>query len=157
MANCQIDSRTENLSALQMMLEYVSRELVSRGHPFAAQCCLVAYASTKLQTSSPQHTERLKSSRNTNIRSKLIAELPPSNTTKQLNHRNLWQAIDALANKEGISTAELAIRAGLGVDTFSASNRVSATGCKRWPELDEIAQALNASKTTLDEFLAAMA
>ena len=43
-------------------------------------------------------------------------------------HKQMWDAIDALAARNGLSTSGLAKRAGLDATTFNKSKRVAADG-----------------------------
>lgn len=71
-----------------------------------------------------------------------------------LNHSQIWNAIDALAELHGLSPSGLARRAGLDSTTFNRSKRTSADGRKRWPSTESIAKALEATGASLDTFMA---
>ncbi len=58
-------------------------------------------------------------------------------------HSQIWQAIDALAQRHGLSASGLARRAGLDPTTFNKSKRVAA-GKPRWPSTESVAKALAA-------------
>ena len=58
-------------------------------------------------------------------------------------HSQIWQAIDTLARRHGLSPSALARRAGLDPTTFNKSKRISA-GKPRWPSTESIAKALAA-------------
>lgn len=70
-----------------------------------------------------------------------------------LSHRAVWAAIDALADRHGLSTSGLARLAGLDPTAFNPSKRVSKDGRERWPSTESIAKILEASGETLDGFL----
>lgn len=63
-------------------------------------------------------------------------------------HQQIWAAIDAIAEVEGISASALAVRAGLGPTAFNRSKRVSRDGRARWPSTETLSKILMAS--TLD-------
>ncbi|MCL2469694.1 MAG: helix-turn-helix transcriptional regulator [Alphaproteobacteria bacterium] len=70
-----------------------------------------------------------------------------------LQHATLWNAIDRLAEKHGLSASGLAKKAGLSATLFNPSKR---TGHKRnhWPSTESIAAILRATGTSLDDFIA---
>ncbi|WP_020179974.1 helix-turn-helix transcriptional regulator [Methylopila sp. M107] len=70
-----------------------------------------------------------------------------------LGHGQIWAAIDALAAKNGFSASGLARKSGLDPTTFNKSKRIAADGRPRWPSTESIAKALDATTTTLDDFL----
>lgn len=70
-----------------------------------------------------------------------------------LTHSQIWSAIDALAELNGLSPSGLAKRAGLDSTTFNRSKRISADGRLRWPSTESIAKALDATGTSLDSFM----
>ena len=70
-----------------------------------------------------------------------------------LTHSQIWQAIDALAHRHGLSPSGLAKLAGLDPTTFNKSKR-AAGGKLRWPSTESVAKALTAVGATLDEFVA---
>lgn len=69
-----------------------------------------------------------------------------------LRHKDIWDAIDRLAEKNGFSASGLAIRSGLSSTTFNPSKRM-LDGRKRWPSTESIASILQATDTDLDEFI----
>lgn len=71
----------------------------------------------------------------------------------QLTHSQVWAAIDALAEKKGLSASGLAKRAGLDATTFNPSKRTSVDGRDRWPSTESLAKILEATQTRLDEFV----
>jgi phage repressor protein C with HTH and peptisase S24 domain len=70
-----------------------------------------------------------------------------------LKHTDIWRAIDQLAKDHKLSPSGLARKAGLSPTVFNPSKRISSTR-KRWPSTESIAQILQATNTTLDEFVA---
>ncbi len=65
----------------------------------------------------------------------------------------VWQAIDRLAEKHGMSTSALARRAGLDPTTFNKSKRTSKEGKPRWPSTETVAKLLEATGETFAEFV----
>src|SRR6266508_1287480 len=53
-----------------------------------------------------------------------------------LTHAQIWNAIDRLAARSGLSASGLAKRAGLDPTTFNKSKRVTAEGRARWPSTE---------------------
>ncbi len=74
-----------------------------------------------------------------------------------LTHEQVWSAIDALAQRYGLSTSGLAKKAGLDPTTFNKSKRLSADGHKRWPSMESVSKILDATGATLDSFMALLA
>ncbi|HHY50341.1 MAG TPA: helix-turn-helix transcriptional regulator, partial [Alphaproteobacteria bacterium] len=72
-----------------------------------------------------------------------------------LTHRAIWDALDALAQRHGLSTSGLARLAGLDPTAFNRSKRVSKDGRERWPSTESIAKVLEATSESFDQFLAA--
>src|SRR5690554_1130528 len=70
-----------------------------------------------------------------------------------LSHRALWEALDALAERHGLSTSGLAKLAGLDATAFNPSKRVSKDGRERWPSTESVAKALEATEETFDSLL----
>lgn len=70
-----------------------------------------------------------------------------------LSHDSVWAAIDALAERYSLSASGLAKRAGLDSTAFNKSKRLSADGRPRWPSTESIAKIIEATGSTLDEFL----
>ena len=71
----------------------------------------------------------------------------------QLTFNEVWRGIDALAQNKGMSVSGLAGKAGLNSTTFNKSKRVGADGKKRWPSTESVNKVLEATGTTLDEFM----
>lgn len=73
-----------------------------------------------------------------------------------LSHRQIWTAIDALAARHSLSASGLARRAGLDPTTFNRSKRAGSDGRLRWPNTESIAKILEATGSTMDEFIGLM-
>jgi hypothetical protein len=73
-----------------------------------------------------------------------------------LSHEQIWNAIDSLAERYGLSASGLAKRAGLDPTTFNPSKRVGTDGRLRWPSTESLAKVLDATGADLDEFMALM-
>lgn len=71
-----------------------------------------------------------------------------------LSHDRVWAAIDALAERYSLSASGLAKRAGLDSTAFNKSKRLSADGRPRWPSMESLAKIIDATNSSLDEFLA---
>lgn len=69
-----------------------------------------------------------------------------------MRHTDIWKAIDALADRNGLSPSGLAKRAGLDPTAFNKSKRVAADGSPRWLSTESIARALSAVGATIDDF-----
>jgi phage repressor protein C with HTH and peptisase S24 domain len=72
----------------------------------------------------------------------------------RLTHDQVWTALDALAERYGLSASGLAKKAGLDATSFNRSKRVAADGHLRWPSTESIAKVLDATGATVDEFIA---
>jgi phage repressor protein C with HTH and peptisase S24 domain len=70
-----------------------------------------------------------------------------------LSHDRVWAAIDALAERYSLSASGLAKRAGLDSTAFNKSKRASADGRPRWPSTESLAKIIEATNSSLDEFL----
>ena len=70
-----------------------------------------------------------------------------------LKHADIWQAIDALAAKYGLSPSGLARSSGLDPTTFNKSKRTTRDGKQRWPSTESIAKILAATGASLAEFV----
>ena len=69
-----------------------------------------------------------------------------------LSHKQLWEAIDALALDNGLTASGLAKAAGLDPTAFNKSKRVTPSGRARWPSTESLAKILDATGASLDEF-----
>jgi phage repressor protein C with HTH and peptisase S24 domain len=70
-----------------------------------------------------------------------------------LSHRTIWDGIDGLARRHGVSVSALAKLAGLDPTAFNVSKRVSKDGRERWPSTESIAKILEATGESFDGFL----
>ncbi|SMQ58148.1 Phage repressor protein C, contains Cro/C1-type HTH and peptisase s24 domains [Devosia lucknowensis] len=70
-----------------------------------------------------------------------------------LSHRAIWDGIDGLARRQGVSVSALAKLAGLDATAFNVSKRVSKDGRERWPSTESIAKILEATNESFDSFL----
>ena len=70
-----------------------------------------------------------------------------------LTHHQVWGAIDALAAAHGATASGLARKAGLDSTTFNKSKRSSDKGRLRWPSTESISKILEATGSSLEEFL----
>lgn len=71
-----------------------------------------------------------------------------------LSHKRIWDAIDALAERHDLSPSGLAKRAGLDSTTFNKSKRVAGDGRPRWPSTESLAKIMEATGSSLEEFMA---
>jgi phage repressor protein C with HTH and peptisase S24 domain len=73
-----------------------------------------------------------------------------------LTHKQIWNGIDALAARYGLSPSGLAKLAGLDPTTFNKSKRGAAigNGKLRWPSTESLSKVLAATGASLDEFVA---
>lgn len=74
-----------------------------------------------------------------------------------LSHTRLWTAIDALAARHGLTASGLAKAAGLDPTTFNKSKRMTTAGRPRWPNTESLSRVLDATGSSLEEFLALVA
>ncbi len=70
-----------------------------------------------------------------------------------LSHKQIWSAIDALADRHDLSASGLAKLAGLDPTTFNKSKRIAANGKERWPSTESVAKILRATGEGLEEFV----
>jgi len=71
-----------------------------------------------------------------------------------LTHKQIWRAIDALADRHSLSPSGLAKIAGLDPTTFNKSKRETPKGKLRWPSTESLAKVLQATGSTLEQFVA---
>jgi len=71
-----------------------------------------------------------------------------------LTHKQIWNALDALAAKNRLSSSGLAKLAGLDPTTFNKSKRGAPTGKLRWPSTESISKVLAATGASLEDFVA---
>jgi phage repressor protein C with HTH and peptisase S24 domain len=70
-----------------------------------------------------------------------------------MRHTDVWRAIDALAERHGLTASALARRAGLDATAFNRSKRENPDGQRpRWPSTESIAKALDAVGESFDTF-----
>ncbi len=70
-----------------------------------------------------------------------------------LTHKQVWGAIDALAEKHGLSASALAKKAGLDPTAFNPSKRKGPEGRERWPTTESISKVIGAVGSSVDEFM----
>jgi phage repressor protein C with HTH and peptisase S24 domain len=70
-----------------------------------------------------------------------------------LTHAQIWNALDRLAARSGLSASALAKRAGLDPTTFNRSKRITPDGRPRWPSTESVAKALAATGTSVESFV----
>ena len=73
-----------------------------------------------------------------------------------LSHEQIWEAIDRLAERHDLTSSGLARRAGLDPTSFNKSKRLSHDGRMRWPSTESIAKVLDATNSTMEQFLELM-
>ncbi|MBY3119414.1 S24 family peptidase [Rhizobium laguerreae] len=73
-----------------------------------------------------------------------------------LSHDQIWEALDRLAERHGLTPSGLARRAGLDPTSFNKSKRLSADGRLRWPSTESIAKVLDATGASMEQFMAFM-
>jgi len=78
---------------------------------------------------------------------------PPRFGFPMLTHDQIWNAIDRLAARAGLSPSALAKRAGLDPTTFNKSKRITPDGRERWPSTESVAKVLAATGTSVDAFV----
>lgn len=71
-----------------------------------------------------------------------------------LSHERIWSALDALAERHGLTASGLARRAGLDPTALNKSKRHGADGRDRWPSTESLAKVLSATGASLDDFMA---
>jgi phage repressor protein C with HTH and peptisase S24 domain len=71
-----------------------------------------------------------------------------------LSHGDIWQAIDRLASRNGLTASGLARRSGLDPTTFNRSKRTTRDGKPRWPSTESIAKVLTATGASFTDFVA---
>jgi phage repressor protein C with HTH and peptisase S24 domain len=70
-----------------------------------------------------------------------------------LSHGDIWQAIDRLAARNGLTASGLARRSGLDPTTFNRSKRSTRDGKPRWPSTESIAKVLQATGSSFTDFV----
>jgi phage repressor protein C with HTH and peptisase S24 domain len=74
-------------------------------------------------------------------------------TPMMLSHAQIWNALDRLAERNGLSPSGLAKKAGLDATTFNKSKRITNDGRERWPSTESVSKALTATGVTIDSFV----
>ena len=69
-----------------------------------------------------------------------------------LTHKQVWNAIDVIAERYGFSASGLAKKSGLDPTSFNPSKRHGPDGRPRWPTMESISRLLQASGATVEEF-----
>lgn len=69
-----------------------------------------------------------------------------------LTHKQVWNAIDTIAERYGYSASGLAKKSGLDPTSFNPSKRNGPDGRPRWPTMESIARLLQASGASVEEF-----
>ena len=57
-----------------------------------------------------------------------------------MRHTDIWKAVDALAERNGLSASGLARRAGLDPTAFNKSKRANADGSPRWLSTESLSK-----------------
>src|SRR5437868_262792 len=70
-----------------------------------------------------------------------------------LTHAQIWNALDRLAARAGLSASGLAKAAGLDPTTFNKSKRIGPDGRERWPSTESVAKSLTATDTAMATFV----
>ena len=68
-------------------------------------------------------------------------------------HKQVWAAIDTIAERYGYSASGLAKKSGLDATSFNPSKRNGPDGRPRWPTMESIARVLNAAGAPVEEFM----
>jgi phage repressor protein C with HTH and peptisase S24 domain len=71
---------------------------------------------------------------------------------KMFSHKQVWAAIDTIAERYGFSASGLAKKSGLDPTSFNPSKRNGPDGRPRWPTTESIANLLDAAGATVEEF-----
>ena len=69
-------------------------------------------------------------------------------------HEKIWDAIDQLARHHDLTASGLARKAGLDPTSFNKSKRNSVDGRLRWPSTESIHKILEATGSTIEDFMA---
>ena len=69
-----------------------------------------------------------------------------------LSHKQVWNAIDTIAERYGYSASGLAKKSGLDPTSFNPSKRNGPDGRPRWPTMESISRLLQASGASMEEF-----
>lgn len=77
---------------------------------------------------------------------------PLSDALLAISHTQIWQAIDALAERHTLTASALARHAGLDATAFNRSKRFSNDGRPRWPSTESLVKVLAATGESFDSF-----
>jgi phage repressor protein C with HTH and peptisase S24 domain len=69
-----------------------------------------------------------------------------------LTHKQVWNAIDTIAERYGYSASGLAKKSGLDPTSFNPSKRNGPDGRPRWPTMESVSRLLQASGASMEEF-----
>ncbi len=69
-------------------------------------------------------------------------------------HSQIWKALDAIAERNGLSVSGMAKRAGLDPTSFNKSKRVTGNERARWPSTESVSKVLGATGTSVEELAA---
>ena len=69
-----------------------------------------------------------------------------------LSHKQVWNAIDVVAERYGFSASGLAKKSGLDPTSFNPSKRNGPDGRPRWPTMESVSRLLQASGASMEEF-----
>src|SRR6267154_218275 len=75
------------------------------------------------------------------------------NPTEMLTHDQIWDAMDRLAARSGLSPSGLAKASGLDPTTFNKSKRITPEGRPRRPSTESVAKSLADTNTKVDTFV----
>ncbi|MBI2717168.1 MAG: helix-turn-helix transcriptional regulator [Rhizobiales bacterium] len=67
-------------------------------------------------------------------------------------HKQVWSAIDTIAERYGFSASGLAKKAGLDPTSFNPSKRFGPDDRPRWPTMESINRVLDAAGAPVEEF-----
>lgn len=67
-------------------------------------------------------------------------------------HKQVWSAIDTIAERYGYSASGLAKKSGLDPTSFNPSKRHGPDGRPRWPTTESVANLLIAAGASVEEF-----
>jgi len=68
-------------------------------------------------------------------------------------HKQVWAAIDTIAERYCFSASGLAKKSGLDPTSFNPSKRLGPDGRPRWPTMESISRVLNAAGAPVEEFM----
>lgn len=70
-----------------------------------------------------------------------------------MSYHEIWTGLENLAHTKGLSLSALAQKAGLDPTSFNKSKRIGMDGRKRWPSTESMNKVLQATNTTVFEFM----